>query len=322
MGALFDRVTESDREAALMRAVRAGDLTAADLEQHVPTFPLKLQIQTFSPCNAKCVMCPWPETSQTLPQGAMPEWRYRALVDQIAGQAVERTSLFLMNEPLLDRRLAGLTAHLKQAVPGTRAVIFTNGQLLTRERVLELAEAGMDEIDISINGFDRALFEQVMVGLDYDRVMANLEAIGTLHRSGALGALRIKVVALEFPGHDAALERFRERTGLEVFVKPLTNRAGAIDLDRLGIKRLLKSAAPGRFKACQRPFVKAYVLWNGDVVLCNCDWKRTTVLGNIDEQRLEDIWRGALLTSIRRNHLGRRLPRGSLCAGCDYPYMP
>ena len=76
-----------------------------------------------------------------------------------------------------------------------------------------------------------------------------------------------------------------------------------------------------RFSACQRPFVKAYVLFNGDVVLCNCDWSRTTILGNVTEASLEEIWNGPEYANIRRRHLLGELRAGSVCARCDYPYL-
>src|SRR6185503_13179484 len=118
-------------------------------------FPVKLQIQTVSPCNAACIMCPWPETKDELPQGTMDEGVYREVVAQIRGRGVERTGLYLMNEPTLDARLVRRTAYLKEQEPATCAHIFTNGVRLTADRALALADAGMDEITISVVGFDR-----------------------------------------------------------------------------------------------------------------------------------------------------------------------
>jgi MoaA/NifB/PqqE/SkfB family radical SAM enzyme len=313
----FDRSTEGERERQLMQAVRSGTVAPEQLEEFALPFPVKIQIQTVSPCNAACVMCPWPATKDVLPQGVMAEPLFQRLVDQLAGRGVERTSLFLMNEPTLDRRLERLTAYLKRVVPETTALIFTNGLLLTGDRAEALAAAGMDEIDVSVIGFSEAEYAKVMHGIDFASVMRNLDEIAARQAQGRLGSLKLKLVCLDFPGLRESAAAFSARTGLHVYVKPVTNRAGLIDLDAIGVAN---TEAP-QPRPCQRPFVKAYVLYNGDAVLCNCDWMRTTVLGNVADTPLEQIWRSHQLDEIRRHHLRRAFPKGSLCARCDYPYL-
>ncbi len=315
--AALDALADSDVEQRLMASVRGGQLSAAALRTALPSFPLKLQLQTSSPCNASCVMCPWPDTRSTQPQGLMSEELFDRIVAQLAGRGVLRTSLFLMNEPLLDRRLERLTARLKQRVPETTALIFTNGSGLSAARALALADAGMDEINVSVVGFDRESYAQIMRDIDYDVVLSHLEAVGSLATAGRLGRMAVRVVGLQFERALEGLEAFRERVGLPVFLKPVSNRAGLVDLDELHPT----TARAARFSACQRPFVKAYVLYNGDLVLCNCDWERTTVIGNLAERSLEDLWTDRRLMAIREQHCSGELERHSLCARCDYPWL-
>ncbi len=310
MTSLRERVS-SDRERTLMQRVRAGE------DASLPFF-LKIQIQTVSTCNAQCVTCPWPATAKSQPQGRMDDDVYETIVAQIAGRGVERTSLFLMNEPLLDPALADRTRSLKARVPDTDAVIYTNGLLLDADRARALADAGLDEIDVSVLGFTPDVYRRVM-NADYRRVRDNLIAVGRLANAGTLGALRLRVVALELPGVRDGLAAFERDTGLTVDFQPVTNRAGNVSFD--GLDDVADGAPATPFRACQRPFVKAYVLYNGDVVLCNCDWRRTTILGNVREESLESIWNGERLARIRRAHVARRPEPSSLCAGCDYPYL-
>src|SRR5262249_47475291 len=169
------------------------------LDSAMLPFPVKIQIQTVSPCNAACVMCPWPATKDVLPQGSMTDAVYERIVEQLADRGVERTSLFLMNEPTLDRRLSARTAHLKRAVPDTTALIFTNGLLLTADLAEALADAGMDEITVSVVGFTPEEHSKVMHGVDFATVMANLDAIGERQRQGRLGPPRLQIVRPRFP---------------------------------------------------------------------------------------------------------------------------
>ncbi len=314
----LDRITESDTERALMAAVRGQQLSRAELLGRVPAFPLKIQIQTSSPCSASCVMCPWPDVARRLPQGRMEEALFDDLVEQLAEHPIERTSLFLMNEPLLDSRLEEFCSRVKRRVPQTQTVIYTNGERLDGARALALAAAGMDEVNISVVGFEREVYERTMRGIDFGRVFADLKELGRLYRAGSLGAMGVRVVGLDLPEALLGRAQFEAAVALPTFVKPLSNRAGNVDPTELSCAETESDTTPG-FRACQRPFVKAYVLYNGDVCLCNCDWERREILGNLREQSLERIWGGERMMEIRAWHLEARLPTDSLCAGCDYP---
>jgi MoaA/NifB/PqqE/SkfB family radical SAM enzyme len=311
-----DTATEGRREAELMRRVRSGELSEAELPAALTPFPIKLQIQTASPCSAACAMCPWPSTRDELPQGRMSSEVFDALIDQIAGRGVERIGLFLMNEPLLDKRLEDFAGRIERRVPEATTVIYTNGEHLTPARAEALAAAGLDEVDISVVGFEPAAYARFMNGVDRARVEQNLDGLVRLLRAGALGRLSVRIVGLDMPEAVVGLEAFRERYGLPVELKDATTRAGLVDVESLGAP-----APAGGFRACQRPFIKAYVLYNGDVVLCNCDWRRSTVFGNVMHRPLAELWHDAWLMEVRREHLRGRLKPGSLCAGCDYPYL-
>jgi len=313
----LDRITTGAREQTLVEALQQGRVDPDGMEPHLLPFFVKIQIQTTSYCNAACVTCPYPDTAVTQSMGRMSEQLFRRIVDQIAGRGVERTSLFLMNEPLVDKRLEAFTTHLKSREPHTMATIITNGTLLDGSRVRSLAAAGMDEISVSVNGLSARDYESTMVGLDFDRIQRNLEEVGVAHRAGELGKMVVRIVTLDMGDACELAGSFQARTGLPVYIKPVTNRAGSVDTSTFDSKTCLGTSR----KPCQRPFVKAYVLFDGTMVLCNCDWQRTTIIGNVAETTLEELWRSPSLTSIRRNHLVG-LPADSLCAKCDYPYLP
>ena len=40
---------------------------------------------------------------------------------------------------------------------------------------------------------------------------------------------------------------------------------------------------------CSDPFTKINVLFTGEIITCCADWSRQTVLGNLDEQSLDEI---------------------------------
>lgn len=314
---LFDRLTEGEQERSLLQRLRDGTVTPGNLKDEVLPFFVKIQIQTMSHCNARCLPCPYPSVRTELPQGRMSEGVFSILVRQLRDRGVERIGLFLMNEPLLDPRLERFIAMLKETTPESTVLIFTNGRLLTPERALSLGHAGIDEINVSIMGLGREKNERFMTGIYYDRVMENLLRVGRFMKEGKLGAAQVRVVGLSPPGSPEDARLLREKTGLDVFLKPMTNRAGLVQTDSPA-EGTDRTQTP---RVCQRPFVKAYVLFNGDMILCNCDWKRTTVIGNVTKTPMQELWMSPRLMEIRRSHLKGPFPKELPCEKCDYPYL-
>ena len=73
----------------------------------VSSAPDHVQIQTITGCNAKCIFCPNGKTRRKIPRGRRMGWDlYRSIVDQCIELGRRRYSVYLMNEPMLDRELA------------------------------------------------------------------------------------------------------------------------------------------------------------------------------------------------------------------------
>jgi hypothetical protein len=332
----FDSRTLGDRErevmaeiAELRRAARAEPSRVDELFaracERLPALPLKVQIQTTTRCNAACGMCPYPlVTSEPgFEHAVMDEARYLRILAELSGGAVERLSLFLMNEPLLDRRLASWLGHARAALPNTTLGLFSNGAALDADRARALAAAGLDELCVSVHGFDAETYERVMSGLSYARLRKNLDGVIAAADAGELGGLRLQLVTGDLPEiartRDVAPLRYRDRALLKAF----SNERAAV-----GVAPGLPSTLAPRSAdhdagdpPCQRLFVKLYILANGDCVLCNVDWRRTVVLGRVgdpDGDGIAAVWRGPGYTAVRREHFIGRFARAAICGRCDY----
>jgi radical SAM protein with 4Fe4S-binding SPASM domain len=70
-------------------------------------------------------------------------------------------------------------------------------------------------------------------------------------------------------------------------------------------------------KSCIRPFHQLYVHYNGDVVLCCCDWKGEVVFGNLMRAGLPEVYSSPIATRYREN-LAQKNRKMKLCEVCDY----
>ena len=321
----FDQRTTGDRELQLLDSLRrvraAGTPPPEAWADLIPAFPLKVQIQSTTRCNAACVMCPYDGiTSEPgFTHHQMDEGLYREILGQLMGRGVERLSLFLMNEPLLDARMAAWIALARQALPDVTLGLFTNGSPLTPVLARSLAAAGLDELCISFHGFDAATYEQVMKGLSYDRARRNVEQVIALHRRGDLGEMHLMLITGDGPDIDARPGRDDLLLRDYIQLKPFSNELSAA---AVGTGAPIEALAPAGPSVCQRPFVKLYILTNGDCVMCNVDWRRSVVLGRVGrgpEGQIEAIWRGARYRALRESHLSGTFGCNQTCARCDYP---
>jgi Radical SAM superfamily/Iron-sulfur cluster-binding domain len=332
----FDARTTSSQEADVMRALAALQREALAAPRHaaelferaralLPPLPLKVQIQTTTRCNAACAMCPYPlvTAEPEFEHAVMSEDRYRRILDDLRGGAVERLSLFLMNEPLLDTRLPRWVALAREALPATTLGLFSNGAALDGKRARALAEAGLDELCVSVHGFDAATYERVMQGLSFPRLQRNLADVLAADARGELGAMHLEIVTGDVPEVAASLAQVPDRLRDRVVLKAFSNERAAVGV----ATDLPSSVRPGggscaaAAAVCQRLFVKLYVLTSGDCVLCNVDWRRTVLLGRVGDAggpSVAEVWRGDAYTDVRRDHFLRAFERAALCRRCDY----
>lgn len=326
----FDQRTRGETERRTLASVaqlraRADDLTDDELQAALaavlPSMPTKIQIQTDTRCNAACEMCPYPgiTSESSFAHSQMSDETYREILRQLAGKDIERLSLFLMNEPLLDRRLPAWIALARQALPSVTIGLFSNGSPLTPRLALTLADAGLDELCVSVHGFDADTYDAVMKGLSFARVEPRLRGVLELFEQGRLGGMHIQLVTGDLPELRASLDRAVPILGRHTLLKAFSNERAASDV-ALGLPS--SRARDDMPSVCQRPFVKLYVLTNGDCVLCNVDWRKTVVLGRIGPEpdgQIGAIWRGPRYQRVRLAHLRRRFVDHGICRHCDYP---
>jgi radical SAM protein with 4Fe4S-binding SPASM domain len=83
---------------------------------------------------------------------------------------------------------------------------------------------------------------------------------------------------------------------------------------------LEKDKKSGNYKLCPYPWTFFTVTWDGDVVACCRDTRAKTILGNIFEQSVFEIWRGEKYKLFRQKLIQKRPQDIVACASCDLPW--
>ena len=101
-------------------------------------------------CNLRCVHCYAGATSMA-GNDEMDTGQGKALIDDLAAYGAP-VMLFSGGEPLVREDLAELAAHAVNR--GMRAVISSNGTLITPQKAAELKKVGLSYVGISLDGLD------------------------------------------------------------------------------------------------------------------------------------------------------------------------
>ena len=142
------------------------------------------EIEATNHCNTRCLHCPHETMSRE--RGRMSWETFETIIQKIRAHAGgERFSLSFsgMGEPLLHPLLPRFIAHVsREAFTG----FACNGAALTEQNVRTLQAAGLDVIYLSFNGDEPALYERMMGGIKFDRVLGHLRRAVALARGTRL----------------------------------------------------------------------------------------------------------------------------------------
>ena len=241
---------------------------------------------------------------------------FKRIIDEAAEHEVRRISPYLMNEPLMDRDLFDKIRYINKTIPGCKVVVTSNGHFLTPhvvDSILEMGD-GIHELYISFQGMDKESYEKTMRGnMDFDRTLANVDHFLETQRARGIERPKLWITMVDTAVIDArkAVVYWRSR-GVASKYTTLENRGGNIK----DAETFSRTRSMSYYTTCARLFKQAYIMFNGDLVLCCVDYSREQVLGNITHSTIHDVWNGPVAREIRRRYLGHEFDALPLCGHC------
>jgi MoaA/NifB/PqqE/SkfB family radical SAM enzyme len=78
-------------------------------------------------------------------------------------------------EPLLNPELEWIIEEARKAAPHLNITLTSNFQLMTRDRAISLLRAGLNELQVSVNGVRKSTYEKIMKGSSFDRLTEHMQ---------------------------------------------------------------------------------------------------------------------------------------------------
>ncbi len=293
----------------------------------VPAYvPEDISIEVTNTCNFRCAFCPQSDAKHhdLVPRTYLDPGRATLIFKRLRDGGVTTDTLHwtLDGEPFMNKKFY-LLCSIAIEFEFTNMYFATNGLLLNQDRLnrLPIPEEGRYTFTIDYSA-DPAYFEKVRGSEGswqtiYDNILSSLRNIShshiyfVLNDMTAYKTLDKGVRDAQFGKLKALFQGFEDRVAFRR--KTFHNAAGLR-------AKLVRTSSEKRYHLCPYPWTSFVIASSGEVVACCRDLRRQTVLGNILEQPLEEIWRGAAFQELRKNLIERHPSKSAACDGCDLPY--
>lgn len=277
-------------------------------------FPSYVYIEVTADCNASCRMCTFAHKGNRYINDEL----FNRLVPEIIENKkyIKYVVVQGRGEPLLDSKLAEKIAVFSKEndIP---TFLSTNASLLTKERAIELLEAKISTIVLSIDSLNKEVYEKIRHGLNFETVFENVKQFIKL-RDEINPSTQIRIRMIE-QSHN-----FGEWDSYEAYWKPKLKPH-----DRLTVKKV--HAWGGKLKISDVkdiqtdqdffPCVSLWsffsVLYDGTVPFCSGDGAVGKYnIGNINNNTIKELWRNNFWEEHRKKHLcGQKEPL-DICRSC------
>jgi len=253
------------------------------LQCFLMTLPPIFDVEITNHCNVSCVMCPrW---RMKRPLGRMTERTFDRLLELLDESGEDATVSFSgIGEPLLHPQLFDSIERLERG--RVNVSVTTNGMLLGPDVVRQIADLGLDSVCVSINGATPEVYEGIMRGAKFERVVSQTEHLIASVTDRTKVVITATVTKLNAHEMDA-LESFWVARGVDaVEIRPCHSRGG-----HLQDPEVFDFSPPTQGNACGILARIHFIAWNGDVLSCCHDLAGQAVLGNIHTADLDTLRR-------------------------------
>ncbi|GJL78656.1 MAG: tungsten cofactor oxidoreductase radical SAM maturase [Nitrospinaceae bacterium] len=305
------------------------DFATRDLAATLELWPPALLLDVTNRCNAKCVWCPNPDLTDL---GAMKMDLYKKIIDDYAVRGgVVHFGTF--GEPLMDKTIKEKIEYLQQFPTIKRVEVLTNAFFMNEKIIPTLLENSV-AVDISLDELDQETFEDVKK-MSYDVVRNNIiDLLEANDRSDHPVPVNFRIKTLKTMEETLDHEFFRiiQSHNCTIALTPIddniiSNWAGRFDKDGFLDSYGIASNAGTRFNhkrfnltnkaPCTQLWKWMVVYWDGSVVLCCADMFSGTAVGNLREDSIAEVWRGPMLTELRKKMIARERFEIPICQNCD-----
>lgn len=301
-------------------------LNRTKLETVIPLdVPFIINVDPADTCNFQCKFCPTGDRvlmKRTVGRnyGAMDFGLYKKIVDNICefDKPIKVLRLYKDGEPFINRRMVDMISYAKDKGCAERIDTTTNAALLNPKINMEIIDAGIDRINISIEGVNAQQYKEFSKSkIDFDRLV---DSISHLYENRKQCEIIIKINGDELSEDDR--NRFFEVFGDiadGVNVEHFMNCWPEFEVDGINENKEYNIYG-GKIKevvVCPYVFYSFSINSDGSASVCFLDWSRKQIIGDARKQKVKDIWNGKELREYQWMFLMKNRKTHPVCSNCS-----
>ena len=290
--------------------------------------PFVMFIEPTNLCNFECRFCPTGNKDLlkgcNRKNGFMPLNLFKKLVDDLKEfpEKVKLINLWKDGESFLHPDFPEMCQYLGKANVAERFIARTNGTILDLDLCRKIIASGINEIGISVEAVnDEKYFELTRRKFSYRNLVKN---VGELFKIRENCRIYVKIIDVDLSADEKKrfFDDFAEISDV-CAIEHLMGWSGDTFDFKLGHEVNVSQGGSLRNNntVCTLPFTQLAVNCDGSVSTCNADWMHKTIVGNINELKLRDIWNGNVLKEFREMHLKHLKDNNAACRKCDFIYQ-
>lgn len=310
-------------KAKIQRRVDTENLTVLGKVIPLET-PFVLLVDPSSLCNLRCKFCPTGNPGLIRQtgrfQGNFDFNLFKKIIDDLREfeKPIKVLRLYKEGEPLINPHFCDMIKYARDSKRVLRVDTTTNGVLLNPKLNRQIIDAGLTQINISVNGVSaEQVYKFTNVKIDFENFCDNLR---DLYENKGDCVIYIKSIKENLsPDEQAKFFDIFGDMADRIYLENLSPAWPEFEFDGLEMK--FTSGHYGQpiihRQVCPYIFYIMVINSDGKTSLCIGDWKHQLDYGDTRNQSVKDIWLGDVINRHRLAHLEKRRRENSFCGACQ-----
>jgi radical SAM protein with 4Fe4S-binding SPASM domain len=310
-------------KAQIKPRINLEDRTA--LEKVIPLdTPYVVFVDPASACNFQCTFCPTGHRSMIKDtgrfQGAMKLELFKKIIDDLDNfdKPIRVLRLYKDGEPFLNKNFHRMIEYAKKSPQVEYIDTTTNASLLTKENIDNVVAAGLDKINISIDGMTKETYKDfTLFDVDFKKIVENIKYFYSVKKQCEI-VVKIPGDIITSEERKLFFETFGDHCD-RIFVENFAPCWPEFDVEKhtgVKIEKGIYQQEISDTDTCPYIFYSISVNADGLVSSCFLDWGRKLIVGDVKENSLDKIWVSKEMNDLRILHLEGKRKEKSPCNSC------
>jgi radical SAM protein with 4Fe4S-binding SPASM domain len=286
--------------------------------------PFIVFVDPASACNFYCPFCPTghrdmiDETGRY--QGVMKLPLFKKIIDDLAEfkKPIKVLRLYKDGEPFLNKNLPEMIRYAKESGYVEYIDTTTNGSLFSPERLKAVIDAGLDKINISVDGMNNAQYKEFTgFDFDFDKFVSDVKWLFA-NKGNCEVVVKIPGDILTEEQKKEFMETFGDccdRISIENFA-PCWPEFDVEEHTGVSITQGIYNQPIKPTDTCPYIFYSFSINADGLASSCFLDWGRKLIVGDVRESTLKEIWHSEKMNALRLQHLQGKRCENPVCGNC------